>query len=156
MNPETEGNVHRTQHLQRRFALVALLVLLIPVAASQRASPAAAQDTAHGINTTVLSDITLVPPAERVTMSVTLLTLSASNRTESMVLKTPIVIVLQGGAIKLWTRAGTTIDGIPVTESPTTVFIDKQQTIVIPGKTRFRIRAQGCAPARLLFIALTG
>jgi hypothetical protein len=150
-----EGNVQSMRQLQRRFAWVALLVLLIPVGASQRASPTYAQDTA-GATATVLSDITLIPPAARVTMSVTFVTLQAFDRTESMVLKTPVVIVVQGGAVKLWTRAGTTIDGIPVTKSPTTVFIDKQQTVVVPEKTRFRIRAQGCAPARLLFITLTG
>jgi hypothetical protein len=144
------------RQLQRRFAWIALLVLLIPVGASQRASPTYAQDTVGGATATVLSDITLIPPAARVTMSVTFLTLQASDRTESMVLKTAVVIVVQGGTIKLWTRAGTTIDGIPVTKSPATVFIDKQQTVVVPEKTRFRIRAQGCAPARLLFITLTG
>jgi hypothetical protein len=144
------------RQLQRRFAWVALLVLLIPVGASQHASPAVAQDTTGAATATVLSDITLVPPAARVTMSVTNLTLQPFDRTDSMVLKTPVVIVVQGGAIKLWTRAGTTIDGIPVTESPATVFIDKRQTVVVPEKTRFRIRARGCAPARLLFITLTG
>jgi hypothetical protein len=144
------------RQLQRRFAWVALLVLLIPVGASQHASPAVAQDTTGAATATVLSDITLVPPAARVTMSVTNLTLHPFDRTDSMVLKTPVVIVVQGGAIKLWTRAGTTIDGIPVTESPATVFIDKRQTVVVPEKTRFRIRARGCAPARLLFITLTG
>lgn len=144
------------RQLQRRLAWVALLVLLIPVGASQRASPTYAQDTAGGATATVLSDITLIPPAARVTMSVTFLTLQAFDRTESMVLETAVVIVVQGGTIKLWTRAGTTIDGIPVTKSPTTVFIDKRQTVIVPEKTRFRIRAQGCAPARLLFITLTG
>ena len=144
------------RQLQGRFAWVALLVLLIPVGASQHASPAVAQDTTGAATATVLSDITLVPPAARVTMSVTNLTLQPFDRTDSMVLKTPVVIVVQGGAIKLWTRAGTTIDGIPVTESPATVFIDKRQTVVVPEKTRFRIRARGCAPARLLFITLTG
>jgi hypothetical protein len=83
-------------------------------------------------------------------------TLQAFDRRDSLVLKTPVVILVQGGAVMLWTRAGTTIDGIPVKKSPTTVFIDKQQTVVVPEKTRFRIRAQGCAPARLLFITLTG
>jgi hypothetical protein len=151
-----EGNMQRVRPLQRRFAWVALLALMIPAGASQRAAPTFAQDTTGAATATVLSDITLVPPAARVTMSVTNLTLQPFDRTDSMVLKTPVVIVVQGGAIKLWTRAGTTIDGIPVTQSPATVFIDKQQTVVVPEKTRFRIRARGCAPARLLFITLTG
>jgi hypothetical protein len=151
-----EGNMQRVRPLQRRFAWVALLALMIPAGASQRAAPTFAQDTTGAATATVLSDITLVSPAARVTMSVTNLTLQPFDRTDSMVLKTPVVIVVQGGAIKLWTRAGTTIDGIPVTQSPATVFIDKQQTVVVPEKTRFRIRAQGCAPARLLFITLTG
>jgi hypothetical protein len=151
-----EGNVQSMRQLQRRFAWVALLVLLIPVGVSQQAAPTFAQGTVGSATATVLSDVTLIPPAARVTMSVTFLTLQAFDRTESMVLKTPVVIVVQGGEIKLWTRAGTTIDGIPVTKSPTTVFIDKQQTVIVPEQTRFRIRAHGCAPARLLFITLTG
>ena len=104
----------------------------------------------------VLTDITITPPAPDGSLSVTRLMLDSTSRTESMILDTPIVLFIEAGEIKLWTRAGTTVDGVPVTSSPATVFVERSQTVIVPGGVRFRVRAWGCGPARLLFITVTG
>ena len=116
--------------------------------------PAAAQDGL--VTEKVLTDITITPPAPDGSLSVTRLMLDSTSRTESMILDTPIVLFIEAGEIKLWTRAGTTVDGVPVTSSPATVFVERSQTVIVPGGVRFRVRAWGCGPARLLFITVTG
>lgn len=147
--------MHNSRQLPKRLAWMAVFILLMSIGAG--ATPTAmAQGANAAVTTTVLSDITLIPPSANGAMTVSRLTLQASDRTQSMVLETPVVIVVEGGAVKLWTRAGTTIDGIPVTASPSTVYVEKRQTIIVPAKTRFRIRARGCDAARLLLVTLTG
>lgn len=140
---------------RRVIAWVIVLALMTPIWSYPGISMTAAQDDEGTVTERLLSDISIRPPSSNGSMTVTQLSLVASSRTQSMVLETPIVIVIESGRIKMWTRAGTTIDGVPVTSSPATVYVEKSQTIVVPERVRFRIRAWGCESAELLFITLT-
>jgi len=146
--------MHPSLHVQRRLAVLAILALIFPIWSPSVITPAAAQDGL--VTEKVLTDITITPPAPDGSLSVTRLMLDSTSRTESMILDTPIVLFIEAGEIKLWTRAGTTVDGVPVTSSPATVFVERSQTVIVPGGVRFRVRAWGCGPARLLFITVTG
>ena len=160
-------------------ALAAGLLVFLGVAAGPKSTPPAfaqscESDEAHCVIITALADgdeefsfndgdIQLgAGESEAInvdldgSLTVTRLILDSAGRTQSMVFETSIVVVVETGEVKLWTRAGTTIDGIPVTSSPATVFVERSQTIIVPGGVRFRVRAWGCGPARLLFITLTG
>ncbi|HEX3303726.1 MAG TPA: hypothetical protein VHR64_12650 [Thermomicrobiales bacterium] len=145
--------MHPSLHVRRRLAILAILALIFPIW-SPPVVPVAAQDGL--VTEKVLTDVIIQPPAPDGSLTVTRLILDSASRTQSMVFETSIVVVVETGEIKLWTRAGTTIDGIPVTSSPATVFVERSQTIIVPGGVRFRVRAWGCGPARLLFITLTG
>jgi hypothetical protein len=87
-------------------------------------------------------------------MTVTRVELAPSDRTDSLLLDGPVVIAVETGSVKVWTRAGTTLDGVPVTEPTDTIYAGKEQSISVPARVRFRIRALGCAPAKLLFVVL--
>ena len=135
-------------------ALVWLMVaaLLTPVS-PYRPAPIEAQEA--GVSEKVLMDTFVDAPAGDGVMRVTRVTLPGSGRTESLLLDGPVSIAIETGAMKLWTRAGTVVDGLPLVERTNTVYVEKGQTVIVPARVRFRIRALGCQETKLIFVTLT-
>lgn len=104
----------------------------------------------------VLMDTFVDVPAGEGVLTLSRITLAGADRTESLLLETPVSIAIETGSMKLWTRAGTVVDGVPLVERTNTVFVDKGQTVNVPAGIRFRIRAAGCFETKLLFVALAG
>ena len=129
--------------------LAALMVTLAPVAAT---STSLAQEAA--VTSRSLADELVDVAAPDGVMTVTRVELTSADRTDSLRLDGPVVISVETGAVKVWTRAGTTLDGVPVTAPIDTIYAAKDQSLSVPAGVRFRIRARGCAPAKLLFILL--
>lgn len=141
----------RRDAISMTLAIVAaLLVTLAPFGA---ASPSLAQD--QGVTRRVLAEALVDPAASDGALTVTRVELAPAGRTDSLVLDGPVVIAVETGTVKVWTRAGTTLDGVPVTAPIETIYAIKEQSLSVPAGVRFRIRALGCAPAKLLFVLIT-
>lgn len=136
----------------RALVWLAVVALLIPVAPFAP-PPMRAQEA--GVSEKVLMDTFIDAPARDGVMSVTRVTLPGSDRTESLLLDGPVSIAIETGSMKLWTRAGTVVDGVPLFERTNTVYVEKGQTVIVPAKVRFRIRALGCEETKLIFVTLT-
>jgi len=129
--------------------LVAVSVTLAPVAAT---STVLAQEA--GVTSRSLADVLVDVAESDGTLTVTRIDLAPADRTDSLRLDGPVVIVVESGSVKVWTRAGTTLDGVPVTSPIATIYATDDQSLSVPAGVRFRIRALGCAPPRLLFVVL--
>jgi hypothetical protein len=131
-----------------------IVALLVPVSVLPSPAPARAQEA--GVSEKVLMDTFVDAPARDGVLTVTRVTLPGSDRTESLLLDGPVSIAIETGRMKLWTRAGAEVDGVPLLKRTNTVYVTKGQTVVIPAGIRFRIRALGCEVTKLIFIQLTG
>lgn len=137
---------------------VQLLIWTVLAVAVLMAAPLAtpmtvlAQD--DGVTRQVLADELIVPASPAGALEVTRVQLAPSERTDSLLLDGPIVVVVQTGSVRIWTRTGATLDGVRVFSRTATLYATKDQTLSVPSRIRFRIRALGCAPAKLLFVRL--
>ena len=132
--------------------LALLSAVLVTMAPHLAMSTSRAQEA--GVTSRSLADELVDVPGSDGTITVTRLDLAPADRTDSLRLDGPIVIVVESGSVKVWTRAGTTLDGVPVTSPIATIYARDDQSLSVPAGVRFRIRALGCAPTRLLFVVL--
>ena len=107
-----------------------------------------------GLIERVIMDTYLNVPAGDGLLTVTRLTLTDASRTESIVLPGPVSIAVEAGVAKVWTRAGAVLDGVPLLDATSTVYISRGQILVVPANVQFRIRALGCEPIRVLLVSL--
>ena len=136
----------------RALVWLVIVALLLPVSTLR---PGSMEAQEAGVSEKVLMDTFVDAPAGDGVMTVTRVTLPGSGRTESLVLDGPVSIAIETGGMKLWTRAGTVVDGLPLIEPTNTVYVEKGQTVIVPAGVRFRIRALGCRETKLIFVTLT-
>ena len=142
----------RRQDHMRPLLWTILASVVVSTAPLGAASSASAQEA--GVTRRVVEDQAVGRPPSDGAITATRITLAPSERTESLLLDGPVVVAVETGTVKVWTRTGTTLDGVRVFERTASLVATKEQTISVPDRVRFRLRALGCAPAKLLFVRL--